>query len=1070
MGRIESEKNVSSEGTMFYPPSTSAIDHSKPISTKHSLGKHGPARQTEAGNYESRSGNLELPPTKKMLMYDSSKQTIFHQPCNSAIEKYAFYLKSVYTKQKLPMYDKLPQIKVKKYIELTFIRKDDITPKEADKFTRATIHGDLHEITRKKQAMTFHQIAQLEDGSHPKCILIEGAPGIGKSTFSWKLCRKWGKRKILQHYKVLVMLRLRDNRVRHAKDILHLFRHPDKDTREAAVKEISERRGEGLLLLLDGFDELPSSLRLEDSLFMRIIRGLEVPEATVMITSRPSASSYLLANCRDHISQHIEIIGFTQENVQSYLKRASEGDPSLHTGLKDYLSCYPHMQSMMYVPLNCAIVTEVYKNNSSKDKFIPKTMSDLYSSLVRSLLLRYLHDHPVHGRKLWRLRNFSELPPDVFQQLCQLGRIAYEGIVHGQQVIFPDLPSDFDGLGLMQSVNELYVDEGTAVSFSFFHLTLQEYMAAWHLSEQPIERQIKCFQEYGHKVCNLSMYDLFIEVLRFLAGLKKFEGYPTDSIRSFLTNSHSSDSTSKLQITLDGLHWIFESQHASSICKAIGMATVNPQVRYKRLTAFNCFVLGYCVSHSNCPWELHLQDCCIKDEEIELLVQGALEGAPSYSGYISRLNVRDNHITSSGLNKLIKVQKRLKLNKLDLHLNPLGNGGAVTLLQSSVALGLKVLRLWRTGIGAEDCIALGKLLSSSSGLKTLNVGHNDLTPEAIQSIFSGFQENTTLKHLWLDGSLFGSGGAVTFLKSGVVPKLKSLLLSSTGIGEEDCRVLSELLSSSTRLARLNIRNNGLTPIAMEILVSGLQHNTTLDILAVDGNSFSSKAAVTLLKSQLAHRLRKFSLTMIGEEDCQALGELLSSSQNLLTLVCAGNDDLPPEAMELIITGLQHNTRLEKLWMLHFPFSHHNCTSLASVLQHHPLQLLKLDCFSVDTDGASELAKALIKNNTLQNISLAGTPIGTRGATAFAEKLTNNTSLKDLILNHESIGPEGTLMLIESLLDNATLSRLTLPEKYESFVSTNKTYTKERDRIRWRVVSTSNVLLLLHALLERWIDN
>ena len=866
------------------------------------------------------------------------------------------------------------------------------------------------------------------------------------------------------------MLRLRDNRVRQATDVLHLFRHPDMDTQEAAAKEIARRRGKGLLLLLEGFDELPSSLRTEHSLFMKIITGLEIPEATVMITSRPSCSSVLLANCRDDISQHIEIIGFLQEDIQSYVRSAFEDEPSLQSGLQDYLSYYPHMQSMMYVPLNCAIVTQVYKN-SVKDKFIPKTLSDVYTSLVRSLLLCYLHDHPVHSKKVWRLRSFNDLPRDVFQQLYELGRLAYEGILQHQQIIFSDLPSDFDGLGLMQSMNELYVDEGTAVSFSFFHLTLQEYMAALHLSEQPVETQIKCFQDYGHKVRNFSQYDQFIVVLRFLAGLKKFEGYPTDSIRVLLTNIQPNDFTSELLITLDGLHWIFESGDTSNISEAIKMVTVNPQLHYRRLTAFDCFVLGYCVSHSNCLWDLNLEDCCIGDEEIKLLVQGALEGEPSYSGCISELNFWGNKITSSGLNQIGKLQKRLNLSKLNLDWNLLGNGGATTLLQSSVVHCLKVLSLWSTRIGAEDCQALGELLSSSSRLEDLNIGENGLTPEAIKLVFNGLQCNTTLQKLCLDWNPLGSGGVIPLLKSGVASNLQSLRLGNTGIGEEECRALSQFLSSSTRLEDLWIRENSLSPMAMELLVSGLQHNTTLNILLIDGNSLSIGAAVLLLKSPLALRLCRFSLTVTGKEDSRALGELLSSSQILVNLwVSAGSDGLPPEAVELIITGLQYNTRLGELLMWDLPFSLRSCTLLSSVLLYHPLKTLRLIWCSMDADGAIELARTLVTNNTLHILSLKGSSIDIRGATAFADMLPQNTVLQDLELSHESIGPEGTEMLIECLAVNATLLRLILPKKYESTVSTMKTYRRERGRIRWRQVSASNVLLfslMLPVFVKLW---
>ena len=129
----------------------------------------------------------------------------------------------------------------------------------------------------------------------------------------------------------------------------------------------------------------------------------------------------------------------------------------------------------MYIPLNSAIVVEVYRNSRKDETLVPKTMTELYSSLVRDLLLRHLLDHPVHGKnRRWRVHSFSDLPQDVYQQLCELGRIAYEGIVQDQLVIFSDLPEDFETLGLMQCAPELYVGEGAAVSYNFLHLTVQE--------------------------------------------------------------------------------------------------------------------------------------------------------------------------------------------------------------------------------------------------------------------------------------------------------------------------------------------------------------------------------------------------------------------------------------------------------------------------------------------------------------------------------------------------------------------------------------------------------------------
>ena len=435
---------------------------------------------------------------------------------SSAFDTYASYLKSVYTREKLPIYDKWPHVKSKKYINLALIQKEDITKPEADQFMRDTIRGNIDDIKKSKRTIEIGEIAQLPDGSQLKCILVEGAPGVGKSTCAWKLCRKWGKGKLLQQYQLVVLLRLRDKSVRAVRNISDLFRYHRHHIQQAAVEEIQDTGGKGVLLLFEGYDELPEELRSEISVFLDVITGEKLSEATVLITSRPWASEFLHRECKRHISQHIEILGFTKDNIESYLESTTANDPSLLTGLKKYISCYPHIGSLMYIPLNSAIVVEVYRNSKKDNTLVPKTMTELYSSLFRSLLLRHLLDHRVHGKKRrWRVRSFSDLPQDVYQQLCQLGRIAYEGIVHDQQVIFSDLPEDFETLGLMRCTPELYADEGAAVSYNFLHLTVQEYLAAFHLSQQPVEEQIEHLREYEESMNYYHKHHHFHMVLQF---------------------------------------------------------------------------------------------------------------------------------------------------------------------------------------------------------------------------------------------------------------------------------------------------------------------------------------------------------------------------------------------------------------------------------------------------------------------------------------------------------------------------------------------------------------------------
>ena len=829
--------------------------------------------------------------------------------------QYASYLKSVYTRDKLPIYDKWPQVKSKKYINLALIEKEDITKPEADQFTRATIHGSIDDIKKSKRATDIGQVAQLPDGSRPKCILVEGAPGVGKSTFAWKLCHKWGKGKLLQQYQLVVLLRLRDKSVQTAKNISDLFQYHDHQIQQAVVEEIQRTGGKGVLLLFEGYDELPEELRTKNSVFLNVITGRELPEATVLITSRPWASEFLHRECKGRISQHIEILGFTKANIQSYLESTIPDDPSLLADLKKYISCYPHINSLMYIPLNSAVVVEVYRNSRKDDVIVPKTMTELYSSLVRSLLLRHLLDHPVHGKKRWRVRSFNDLPQDVYQQLCELGRIAYEGILHDQQVIFSDLPEEFETLGLMQCAPELYADEGVAVSYNFLHLTLQEYLAAFHLSQQPVEKQIEHFRKYEQAKEHKRQWSMpfyhktptekqreevkqqrhFHMVLRFLCGITQFKEYSNEQLNTFLIEDSGDDSSSGIRkVTFDTLHWLFEAHDSKVIAKVLGSSDIQLVEHLRRVTPFDCFVLGYCVSHSNCTWKIDLVDCDIGDEGVEMLVRGAVEEETHCTGGFSEINLWGNDITSEGVKHLLGFPKQ-SINKL------------------------KALNLSANKLDSESCAVLAHLIPHVPHLKKLNLSNN---PNG------------------------GQGGAVPLMTSLTAHNsLEELELGRTGVGVEDCQVLSELLSSSsTRLKKLNIGGNDLSPAAVELIVSGLHHNTTLKWLNMGGSHFSL--------------------------------------QNTISLVSV----------------LRTNHTLVYLDLIHCDIDSDGACQLASALcTNDTLQKLDLQYKPIGVKGATAFAEMLLKNKSLKVLNLRDNSIGEEGTQKLIDSLTHNTIVEKLHL-------------------------------------------------------------------------
>ncbi len=824
---------------------------------------------------------------------------------SSPIDIFASYLRSVYLRQKFPTYGKLPHSPSKKYTNLASVKKEAVSKEKADDFTRATICGDIDDVAEKKEKITMEEIAVVKEGVWPKCILIEGAPGIGKSTFSWEMCRKWGKGEILRDYRLVVLLSLREKKVREATCVSDLFQFYNRRVQEQVVQEITESGGRGVLLLFEGYDELPIDLRTKNSLFLDIIRGKELPEATVLITSHPSASGFLYEECKDYLTQHIEILGFTSENVQSYVESTCGSEPSLLSGIQKYLRCYPHIRTMMYVPLNAAIVVEVYRTSKKDQCDIPKTKTQLYNCLVCSLLRRYLNDHPVYGNQQWRIRTFDDLPPDVYNQLCKLGEIAYKGIANGQQVIFDDLPKSFDTLGLMQCVPELYVNEGAAVSHSFLHLTIQEFMAAFHLSQLPLEEQVEQFED---EAPNQGM------IHGFLAGLTGLAGIP-------IGNSDMDEG----ELFLDKVHWIFEAQKSSDIVNPSKITFIGS---YSKTNVFDCYVLGYCISHGNCTWEIDLKYCSIGDKEVEGLVQGTLEHPTRFQGAISVLNLGNNTVTSEGVKFLLGLPKHMftsSLKRLELANNPIGSGGSVSLFRTLSAL--NYLDLFGTGIGVEDCRALSKLLSSSSALESLHISGNDLPPEAVKLIASGLQQNTGLKELAIGGSQ---------------------------LSLEHCIALASALSTNCTVHTLDISNCCIGPEGAGHLAVALGEDSTLQVLRMGDNP-------------------------IGVAGATALAQTLALNKSL--------------------------------------------------------QMFNISNCEIDCEGAQHLAGALHKNCTLQVLNMSDN-IGVAGATALAEALTFNKSLQELNLRDDSIGVEGTEKLLNSLTQNTTLETLGLPWKYKDVISSD----------------------------------
>jgi len=190
------------------------------------------------------------------------------------------------------------------------------------------------------------------------------------------------------------------------------------------------------------------------------------------------------------VSKHIEIIGFTEKDRVKYAESVFRSQPDMLVQFLKYSFSNPTIKTMMYIPLVCAIVAQIYKEYGGARKLIPRTMAQVYTALCHSPLRRYLLENSLLNSDDRMPTDFKDLPQDVYEYLRVLSKIAYDGILSDKLVFYRyELPEGFEHIGFMNECRELYVDRGMESSYNFIHLSLQEYLAAWHISQLLFAKQ-----------------------------------------------------------------------------------------------------------------------------------------------------------------------------------------------------------------------------------------------------------------------------------------------------------------------------------------------------------------------------------------------------------------------------------------------------------------------------------------------------------------------------------------------------------------------------------------------------
>ena len=632
------------------------------------------------------------------------------------------------------------------YIKLALVKKEKVSRADADKFTYLTFRGDIDTILQIKERIEMDDILKAEDKT--RLVVVEGAPGIGKSTFAWELCRQWPTLESLKRFSLVVLLRLREEGVQTATHITDLFPcGDDPDLSRLVAEEVRRENGKGVLFVFDGFDEFPAEL-CDKSLVTDIISGSSyLPRATVLVTSRPSATAQLQSLFQTSIGKRIEIVGFSEKEIHEYAESVLGSGSRTLASFKTYLSANPVVKAMMYNPLNSAIVVEVYQEASELGKPIPHTQTQLYTELTLYLLSRHLSTagDSLARRLPDRLENIPH-DSDLYQQLKELGKLAFDGIVRNE-IIFKELPDGCSDLGLLVEHRALYIRKESK-TYNFFHLTLQEYLGAFYISQLSANEQRTLFIEH-QKSKQLRI------VWRFVAGLTRMQHIGWDMFKGGLPIEVNEESGGYVvrgdTVLVESfiVECLYEAQDVQSCECVFGQSKVYYSCSFET-TPYTVYAVGYCVSvcSNTCNVDLSYSEC--GSELLEIFVHG-LKSVEFGGGSIENLDLSGctgvmegghlvqlshqilQHIRSLNLVNCSLIKETLdiladyiprlhSLTSLDISNNEGGVGSTVKLLRALRQHGkLETLDMREIKIGMDDVAALSDLIQSPGNLRELAV-------------------------------------------------------------------------------------------------------------------------------------------------------------------------------------------------------------------------------------------------------------------------------------------------------------------------------------------------------------
>ncbi|XP_078598241.1 NLR family CARD domain-containing protein 4-like [Branchiostoma floridae x Branchiostoma japonicum] len=877
------------------------------------------------------------------------------------------------------------QKSVKKYYELKLshfkplIWNDNFTLSLSDIFTqlelvpRSEKQFKTSEPTKEEQRKELKSLDDLFKpdvtglSTAPRCILIEGEAGGGKTTFLSKeaLDAISQKTELGKRHDITLLIRLREVRKGETIEEMVWDQCVDETTEginKQAIRKILKRNKSRVLFLLDGYDELRPEARAAGQAIPKLLSGKLYPNSTIVITSRPSAGvqQHTRPDC------HVNIMGFSEEHVETYMQQyfTVVKKQELAEKLAEHVEDNELLISLIYAPMFLMLVCVLWEEDQ---KMVSTgTMTGLYDNLLTCLVRKHCKregvDMPTEG-----------LPTEVAESLLQLGKLALEALLRNETLLdLTEVEKEKVNWELLLKLGVVSLEDSSSKlhprkQLNFSHKTMQEFLAGRYVAHALVNQDIVELLRLTsiNKVFELSKLLQFTcgsraaqAVMEELSNLskKEFSHLQPDDFQEKSHLSVKSEITKSVEtykrfvfLCLDVLKERKEPDVLQAVSRALPVIIMDLQSLRKHHAALKYYLENTQSSH-------------VPDR---MIVKS------SFVGVSEALQDLEQLFTSP----IPGLKVDLRLEYVLFH-SPVPDDTVQHLQQCLPGLrvdlkSLKQFDLLGRFDSPDETARMVSVLKNVPGLRALNLAHRRLTPSSLQPLVQGFSHMSLLEELDLSWN--------------------------DALGDAGMEVLQVGLSSVPHLAVLRLGGVNMTAVGMSSLAPYMRHLVGLRVL------------------DLSYK--------IGDTGLESLTTVLPIFTAMQVLVLC-KISISPTGMRTLVPALCQLTRLIKLDISWNDIADPELECLAAILHHltaMKVLVLQSTCIS---DRGSSLIKGLPHLVQLQVLDVSWNGMGDSGIVSLVQTLCQPSSL-DMEQN-----PPGDKSLITAPHYNTTLQELYIGRYFE----------------------------------------